>query len=149
MNLGKTISETEDKIIHEFSLLDSWEKKYEHIIEKGKQLPPFDDRFKTEENKIKGCQSDVWFVAIIDNGRIYFRADSNSTIVKGLAALLICVMSGQTPEAIIHAKLSFIETIGMTQHLVPSRSNGLRYMIMRLKSYAISFQHKSSSGKLP
>lgn len=145
MNPWESISATENEIIDEFSLFENWDEKYEHIIETGRRLPLFDNKDKTEENKIKGCQSDVWFVATFENGSIYFRADSNSTIVKGLAALLIRALSGHTPEEIIHANLNFIDDIGMKQHLAPSRSNGLRYMILRLKSYAIAYQKKTQS----
>ncbi len=147
MSRAKTISETENEIIREFSLLQSWDDKYEHIINTGRKLSPCDSIYKTEENKIKGCQSDVWFVANFENGKIYFTADSDAAIVKGLAAMLIRVLSGHSPEEILNAKLDFVDAIGMRQHLAPSRSNGLRYMIVRLKSYAMAFHRKKHAQK--
>lgn len=147
MSRAKTISETENEIIREFSLLQSWDDKYEHIINTGRKLSPCDSIYKTEENKIKGCQSHAWIVAEYRDGHIHFKADSDAAIVKGLAALLIRVLSGHTPREILEAKLNFMDTIGLKQHLTPSRSNGLQYMIMRMKGFAIFFQQKAHAGK--
>lgn len=132
----KTIAEAEKEIIDDFALFDTWEEKYQYIIELGQQLPPLDDKFKDEDHKIKGCQSSVWLHAYKDNSRIYFRADSDSTFVKGEIALLIKVLSGKTPEEIKNESLSFIDVIGLRQHLSMTRANGLLSMINKMKEFA-------------
>lgn len=139
MNSIKSIEETETEIVENFSLFDTWEEKYEYIIELGKKLPPLDDIHKKEENIIKGCQSTVWLVAKAKDGRVFYEADSDAIIVKGLISMLIQVLSGQTPDAIIHAQLDFIREIGMMQHLAQTRSNGLLSMIKQMKHYALAF----------
>lgn len=136
----RSISEVEEEIIDNFSLFDSWEEKYEYLIDLGKKLEPLDDRFKLEENIIKGCQSTVWLVSELKDGRVYFKADSDAVIVKGLVSMLIAVLSGQSPEAILEARLGFIEKIGMMAHLAPTRSNGLLSMIKQMKNYAFAYQ---------
>ena len=138
----ETIQQTEDEIVDEFSLFDSWEDKYEYIIDLGKKLKTLEPEFKTEENKIKGCQSQVWLVANEDNGRIYFKADSDAVIVKGLVSMLIRVLSGHKPDEIINAKLDFINKIGMTTHLAQTRSNGLLSMVKQMKNYALAYKVK-------
>lgn len=136
----RTINEIEEEIVENFSLFDTWEEKYEYIIELGKKLPPLDDQHKKEENIIKGCQSTVWLVARNENGRIYYEADSDAVIVKGLISMLIQVLSGQSADEILHADISFINRIGMMQHLAQTRSNGLLSMIKQMKNYALVFR---------
>ncbi len=141
-----TIRETEEEIIEEFALFDSWEDKYEYIIDMGKKLQPLEDENKTEENRIKGCQSTVWLVADNRDGNIFFKADSDAIIVKGLVSMLIRVLSGHTPDEIIEAKLGFIQEIGMTTHLAQTRSNGLLSMVKQMKHYALAFKMKETIG---
>jgi len=137
------IQETEDEITEEFSLFDNWEDKYEYIIDLGKKLQPLDPKYKVEENKIKGCQSQVWLIADEQDGRIYFKADSDAIIVRGLVNMLIRVLSGHTPDEIINAKLEFINKIGMTSHLAQTRSNGLLSMVKQMKHYALAYKAKA------
>lgn len=144
MSKLKSIAETEVEIVDDFSLFDTWEEKYEYIIDMGKKLPVLDDQYKKEENIIKGCQSTVWLTANYRNGRIYFSADSDAVIVKGLISMLIRVLSGHTPGEILNAKVEFINEIGMMQHLAQTRSNGLLSMIKQMKNYAIAYQAVSS-----
>jgi cysteine desulfuration protein SufE len=113
-------------------LFDSWDDKYEYIIDLGKKLPPLDDQYKRDENKVKGCQSTVWLVADYKDGRIYYKAESDAVIVKGLISMLIRVLSGQTPDDIINTKLDFIREIGMMSHLAQTRSNGLLSMVKQM-----------------
>jgi len=136
----KSIIETEQEIIDDFSLFDSWEDKYEYIIDLGKKLPLLEEQYKTEENKIKGCQSTVWLVASYRDGKVFFKADSDAVIVKGLVSMLITVLSGHQPDEIITAKLDFIREIGMFTHLAQTRSNGLLAMIKQMKNYAIAYK---------
>ena len=140
MEIVQTIQETEDEIVDEFLLFDNWEDKYEYIIDLGKKLQPLDPKFKVEENKIKGCQSQVWLVADEQHGSIYFKADSDAVIVRGLVSMLIRVLSGHTPQEIIDAKLDFINKIGMTTHLAQTRSNGLFSMVKQMKNYALAYK---------
>ncbi|MBK9225967.1 MAG: SufE family protein [Ignavibacteria bacterium] len=132
----KTLRETEDEIIDEFSLFDDWMSKYEYIIELGKHLPIIDAEHKTEEFKIKGCQSQVWLTAEMKDGKLLYKAESDAVITKGIIALLIRVLSGHKPEEILNAELGFIDKIGMHEHLSPNRSNGLTAMINYMKNYA-------------
>ncbi|WP_285054699.1 SufE family protein [Pedobacter ginsengisoli] len=136
----KPINDIEKDIIEDFGLFDSWEDKYEYIIDMGKKLAVLEDEHKLDENKIKGCQSTVWLVASYEDGRIFFKADSDAVIVKGLISMLIRVLSGHTPAEIIEARLDFIGEIGMMTHLAQIRSNGLLSMIKQMKNYAIAFQ---------
>ena len=140
MSNKKTIEETEAEIIESFSLFDNWEEKYEYIIDLGKKLPVLDDKYKLPENIIKGCQSTVWLVAEYSDGKIFFRADSDAVIVKGLVSMLIEVLSGHTPDEILNAKLDFIREIGMMNHLAQTRSNGLLAMVKQMKNYALVFK---------
>jgi cysteine desulfuration protein SufE len=146
MNDHKTIEETEQEIIEEFSLFDSWDDKYEYIIDLGKKLLPLDDQYKKDENKVKGCQSTVWLVADYKDGRIYYKAESDAVIVKGLISMLIRVLSGQTPDDIVNAKLDFIREIGMMSHLAQTRSNGLLAMVKQMKNYALAFKLKHETA---
>jgi cysteine desulfuration protein SufE len=130
--------------VEEFSLFDSWDDKYEYIIDLGKKLPPLDDKYKVDENKVRGCQSTVWLAADFRDGKLFFKADSDSTIVKGLISILIRVLSGRPPDAIVNAKLDFINQIGMTSHLAQTRSNGLLAMVKGMKNYALAFKVRES-----
>jgi cysteine desulfuration protein SufE len=137
------IQQVENEIVEDFELFEEWEEKYQYIIELGQKLPPLADEFKTDDRKIKGCQSSVWLHASESDGKIIFNADSDSTFVKGEIALLIQVMSGRTPEEIINAELGFIDRIGLRQHMAQTRANGLASMIKQMKLYAVGFQHKT------
>jgi len=131
--------------VEEFSLFDSWDDKYEYIIDLGKKLEPLDEQYKKDENKVRGCQSTVWLVADEKQGKIYFKAESDAVIVKGLISLLIRVLSGHTADEIIQAKLDFIQQIGMTTHLAQTRSNGLLAMVKQMKNYALAYKIKNST----
>lgn len=144
MSAEKTIAAIEDEIVEEFALFDSWDDKYEYIIDLGKKLPPLENEHKLDENRVRGCQSTVWLVADYKNGKVYFKAESDSVIVKGLISMLIRVLSGQTPDDIISAKLEFIQKIGMTTHLAQTRSNGLLSMVKQMKHFALAFKAKNS-----
>ena len=139
-----TIASREAEIIDDFSLFDTWDEKYEYIIDLGKKLAPLEQEYKTDANKVKGCQSTVWLTAYTENGRVYYKADSDAVIVKGLISMLIRVLSGQSPDAIINARLDFINTIGMMSHLAQTRSNGLLAMVNQMKNYALAFKVKQS-----
>ncbi len=140
MTITPTIEQTEAEIIEEFSLFDSWDDKYEYIIDLGKKLAPLPEEFKKDENKVKGCQSTVWLVANYVNGKVVYRAESDAIIVKGLISMLIRVLSGHTPDEILQAKMDFINKIGMTSHLAQTRSNGLLAMVKQMKNYALAFK---------
>lgn len=144
MDEKTTIEEIEQEIVEEFALFDSWDDKYEYIIDLGKKLPPLEDHYKVDENKVRGCQSTVWLGAEFRDGTVFFKADSDAVIVKGLISMLIRVLSGQTPDAILGAKLDFINQIGMTSHLAQTRSNGLLAMVRQMKNYALAFKVKDS-----
>jgi cysteine desulfuration protein SufE len=144
MSGEKTIAEIENEIVEEFALFDSWDDKYEYIIDLGKKLPPLEDQYKLDENRVRGCQSTVWLVADYKNNKVWFKAESDSVIVKGLISMLIRVLSGQTPDEIINAKLEFIQKIGMTTHLAQTRSNGLLSMVKQMKNFALAFKAKNS-----
>lgn len=133
-----SIAEIEQEIIADFELFEGWEEKYQYIIEIGQKLPPLDDKYKTEDYKIKGCQSSVWLHGEEREGRLYFSADSDSTFVKGEIALLMNVLSGQKAEDILNAPLSFIDSIGLRQHVAVTRANGLAAMIKQMKTYALA-----------
>ncbi|MCF0206009.1 MAG: SufE family protein [Bacteroidales bacterium] len=134
-----TINEIQDGIIDDFSVFEDWMDKYAYLIDLGNDLSSFDESHRTDENLIKGCQSKVWFHAEYSDGKITFTADSDAIITKGIASLLIKVMSGQTPQDILDADLYFIDKIGLTQHLSPTRSNGLLSMVKQIKIYALAF----------
>ena len=140
MNDYKTIKEREEEIIEEFSLFDSWEEKYEYIIDVGKKLEPLEDKYKIGENIIKGCQSTVWLTSEFKDGKVFFKADSDAVIVKGLVSMLIKVLSGHEPDKILEAKLDFIREIGMMTHLAQTRSNGLLSMVKQIKNYALAYK---------
>lgn len=138
----KPLNEIENEIVEEFSFFENWEDKYEYLIDLGKKLSDFPEEQKTDDNKVKGCQSSVWMVTNRVNGSITFKADSDSTIVKGLIALLVRVLSGQAPDDIVNAKLEFIDKIGLRQHLAQTRANGLGAMIKQMKLYALGYSIK-------
>lgn len=142
MSEQNTIKETEKEIVEEFALFDSWDDKYEYIIDLGKKLPPLDPKHQVDDNRVRGCQSTVWLVAEHIDGHVYFKADSDAVIVKGLISMLIRVLSGHTPDEIINARLDFIKEIGMTTHLAQTRSNGLLAMVRQMKNYAVAFKIK-------
>lgn len=137
-----SIKEIEETIVEEFGYYDDWMGKYEFIIELGKSLPLIAEKYKTEENIIKGCQSRVWLHAETEGDKIVFTADSDAIITKGLISLLIRVLSHQTPDDIINCNLSFIDRIGLKEHLSPTRSNGLVSMIKQMKLYALALKTK-------
>lgn len=142
-----TVSEKQYEIIEEFKGLQSWESKYKHIIELGKKLPPMDEADKTEDLKVKGCQSQVWLKAELNEDQtLCFQADSDALIVKGLIALLLRVFSEQKPSDIMQANVKFIETIGLASHLSASRTNGLQSMIKQIKYYASAFDYLIKSS---
>ena len=140
MNHYKTIEEREEEIIDEFSLFDSWEEKYEYIIDLGKKLEPLEDKYKIGENIIKGCQSTVWLTSKFKDGKVFFKADSDAVIVKGLVSMLIKVLSGHQPDKILEARLDFIREIGMMTHLAQTRSNDLLAMVKQIKNYALAYK---------
>jgi cysteine desulfuration protein SufE len=144
---AKPILEIEKEIIEDFALFDSWEDKYEYIIDLGKKLPVLEERYKLEENKIKGCQSTVWLIASYEDGLVFFKADSDAVIVKGLISMLIKVLSGHTPEEVLEAKMDFIGEIGMMTHLAQTRSNGLLAMIRQMKNYALAYKMLQGAQK--
>jgi len=141
----KNIAAIEADIIEEFSLFDTWDEKYEYIIDMGKKLAPLDAAFKDEAHRIKGCQSTVWMVSDFRDGKVYYRAESDAVIVKGLVSMLIRVLSGHAPQEIIDAQLDFIDAIGMKQHLAQTRSNGLLSMVKQMKLDAMAYLAKTSS----
>lgn len=147
MENSRTIEAIEEAIVEDFQLLDSFDEdqKYEYIIDLGKKLPALDDVYKTPENVIKGCQSTVWLAADFIDGNVYFKADSNSVITKGLISMLIQVLSGHSPDEIISAKLDFINKIGMHSHLAQTRSNGLLAMVKQMKHYALAYKIKNEA----
>src|SRR3954447_25229649 len=144
MNNQATIEEIEKEIVEEFSLFDSWDDKYEYIIDLGKKLPPLEAEYRKDENKVKGCQSTVWLGAEFKDGKVFYKADSDAVIVKGLISMLIRVLSGQEPDDIVNAKLDFINKIGMINHLAQTRSNGLLAMVKQMKNYALAYKLKSA-----
>lgn len=141
-----TINEIQDEIIDEFSGLADWMDKYSYIIEMGNALPPLDEKYKTPDNLIDGCQSRVWVNATYDGGVIRFDADSDAIIVKGIISMLVRVLSGQTPSAILDSDLYFIDEIGLKEHLSPTRSNGLLAMVKQIKMYALAYKAKEGQA---
>lgn len=139
----KTINEAQDEIIDEFSVFDDWMDKYSLIIDMGKSLAPLDPALKTPQNRIEGCQSNVWLDAQYNDGIITFTADSDAILVKGIVSLLVNLLSGRTPDEILNADLYFIQKIGLNEHLSPTRSNGLLAMVKQMKMYALAFKAKA------
>ncbi len=137
-----TINEAQDEVIEEFGCLDDWMDKYQLLIDMGNAQQPLEQSAKTEDNLIDGCQSRVWLQATYRDGAIYFDAESDALIVKGIIALLIRVLSGHTPQEILGADLYFIDSIGLKEHLSPTRSNGLLAMVKQMRAYALAYSAK-------
>jgi cysteine desulfuration protein SufE len=137
-----TINEIQDNLIEDFELFDDWEQKYEYIIDLGKKLPKMDEDKKCDDNIIKGCQSVVWLNSEFKDGKVWFEADSQAIIVKGLVNMLLMILSGHSPQQILDADLYFIDKIGLTSHLAQTRANGLSSMVKQMKSYALAYQSK-------
>lgn len=133
-----TIAERSQEIVDEFALFPDWMGRYEHLIEIGRSLPEIEDEHKTDEYRIKGCQSQVWVRSEHGDGLVYFKGDSDAAITKGLAGLLIRVLNGQPPEAIAEAEFDFLDEIGMKEHLSPTRRNGLSAMVQQMKLKALA-----------
>ena len=139
-----SINEAQDEVIAEFSDFDDWMDKYQLLIDLGNEQAPLDEKYKTEQNLIEGCQSRVWLQADEIDGRLIFQAESDALIVKGIVALLIKVLSGHAPDEILNADLYFIDKIGLKEHLSPTRSNGLLSMVKQMRMYALAFKTKDS-----
>ena len=139
-NAAMTVKEIQDEIVDEFSMFDDWMQRYEYMIELGKSLPLIEEKYKTDDNIIKGCQSKVWVHAEMKDDKLVFSADSDAIITKGIIAILIRAFSNHTPAEIIDADTQFIDEIGLKEHLSPTRANGLVSMIKQLKLYAIAYQ---------
>jgi len=137
-----TIKEIQEEIVDEFSMFDDWMGRYEYIIELGKSIPLIEDRFKIDDNIIKGCQSKVWLYAELEGNKIIYTADSDAILTKGIVSLLLRVFSNHTPQEILEADTAFIDEIGLKEHLSPTRANGLVSMIKQLKLYAVAYQSK-------
>ena len=140
----KTINELQDEVVEEFSDFDDWMDKYQMLIDLGNDLETLDDKYKTEQNLIDGCQSRVWVQCDYADGKLVFTADSDALIVKGIIALLIQVLSGHTPKEILDADLYFIDKIGLRDHLSPTRCNGLLAMVKQIKAYALAYEAKEN-----
>ena len=136
-----TIQEIQTEIIEDFAMFDDWMQKYEYLIDLGKELSPIEEQYKTEDNLIKGCQSRVWLYAVQTKGKIIYTADSDAIMTKGIVAILINVLSGQSPSEIANAKLDFINEIGLKEQLSPTRANGLVSMIKQMKIYALAYSN--------
>ena len=138
-----SISEEQDRIIEDFALFDDWMDKYEYIIQLGKELPLIEEKYKTPDNLIKGCQSKVWLHADYRDGKLYFTADSDAQITKGLVSMVIQVLSGHSPREIAEADIYFIQAIGLQSHLSPTRANGLLSMLKQMRHYAVAYQARA------
>jgi cysteine desulfuration protein SufE len=138
-----TISETETQIVAEFSMFEDWMDKYNYLIELGRSLPLIDEKYKTDQYVISGCQSKVWLHAAFQNGQVIFTADSDAVITKGIINLLVRVLSNHTPDEILSSNMDFVDQIGLKEHLSPTRSNGLTSMIKQMKLYALAFKAKT------
>lgn len=138
-----TIQEIQTEIIDEFSMFEDWDERFQYVIDLGKTLPLIDDKFKTDENTIKGCQSKVWLQGENTHNKVIFTADSDAIITKGIIAILIRVFSNQKPADIIAANTEFIDKIGLKEQLSPTRANGLVSMIKQIKLYALAFESQN------
>lgn len=137
-----TIQEKQERIIRQFELLGDWTERYKYIIKLGQKLDAIDEKFKIDENLVRGCQSQVWLITDLENDRIIFKAHSDAAITKGLVALMVNFYSGETPDAILQTNPDFIQKIGMQEHLSPTRSNGLASMVKQMKIYAMAYKSK-------
>lgn len=142
-----SIQTIQEEIVDEFSLFEDWMQRYEYIIELGKSLPLIDDAHKTDENIIKGCQSKVWVHGELKDKLLYFTADSEAILTKGIIAILIRVFSGQPPQDIIDSGTGFIDEIGLKEHLSATRANGLVSMIKQMKLYAVAYQTQLNNNE--
>jgi len=142
-----SLNKVQNEIVEEFSVFDDWLDRYNYLIELGNELPEIDPKYKTSEYLINGCQSKVWLHADMRDGKVWFDADSDAIIVKGIVALLVKVLNGRTPDEILDNKLSFIDEIGLSQNLSPTRSNGLLAMVKKMKLYAMAYKSKVKSQK--
>lgn len=140
-----TINELQDQVIEEFGDFEDWMDKYQLLIDLGNEQLPLDEKDKTEQNLIEGCQSRVWLQAEMVDGKVLFRAESDALIVKGIISLLIKVVSNHTPDEILDNDLYFIDKIGLKEHLSPTRSNGLLSMVKQMRMYALAFKAKASN----
>ena len=138
-----TINEIQDELIEDFAFFTDWMEKYEYIIQLGKEVPLIDEQYKTDEYIIKGCQSKVWLFPEIKDGKVYFTADSDAIITKGLVSLMVKVLSGHSAKEIVDADLYFVDKIGLKEHLSPTRANGLLSMIKQMKLYALALHVKA------
>ncbi len=138
-----TLKEAQEQVVEEFSVFDDWLDRYNYLIELGNELPEIDPKFKTSEYLINGCQSKVWLHAELEEGKLVFAADSDAIIVKGIVALLVKVLNGRTPVEVVSTELSFIDEIGLSQNLSPTRSNGLLAMVKKMKLYALAYKAKA------
>ena len=141
-----TINEIQDEIIAEFSDFDDWMDRYQMLIDMGSEQEALEEKYKTEQNLIDGCQSRVWLQADLIDGMVHFRAESDALIVKGIVALLVRVLSDHTPQEILDADLYFIDRIGLHEHLSPTRSNGLSAMLKQMKVYALAFNSMQATS---
>ena len=140
-----TINEAQDEVIAEFSDFDDWMDRYQLLIDLGNEQAPLDEKYKTDQNLIEGCQSRVWLQADEVDGKLVFQAESDALIVKGIIALLIKVLSGHTPDEILESDLYFIDRIGLREHLSPTRSNGLLSMVKQMRMYALAYKAKEEN----
>jgi cysteine desulfuration protein SufE len=138
--MANSINQAQDEIIEEFEAFDEWLERYQLLIDYGRSLPPMPESDKTKQNLIDGCQSKVWFTARMQDGNIHLTGDSDAILVKGIVALLLQVLDNHTPQEIIDADLYFIETIGLREHLSPTRSNGIAAMLRQIKLYALALK---------
>ena len=137
-----TINEVQDELVEDFAFYSDWMEKYEYIIQLGKELPLIEEQYKQEQYIIKGCQSKVWLYPELKDGKLYFSADSDAIITKGLVSLMVKVLSGHSPKEILETDLYFIDQIGLKDHLSPTRANGLLSMVKQMKLYAMALQNK-------
>lgn len=142
-----TIDPIQEEIIDEFSIFDDWMDKYNYLIELAKELPPIDEKHRNDQYLIKGCQSRVWVDARMEDGKMYFTADSDAIITKGIIALLIRVLDGRTPQEVLDTDLYFIERIGLQENLSPTRANGLLGMIKQMRLYALAYQAQAQKNE--
>lgn len=142
LKMAKSINDIQNEIIDEFESFDDWLERYELIIDYGKGLKPMPEEDKNDRNLIDGCQSKVWFTAVLQEGLLIYTGDSDAILVKGIVAMLIRVLSNHTPEEIIKADLYFIDRIGLREHLSPTRSNGVAAMLKQMKLYALAYKSK-------
>ena len=141
-----TLKEAQKQIVEEFSVFEDWLDRYNYLIELGNDLPEIDAKYKTSEYLINGCQSKVWLHAELEEGKLVFAADSDAIIVKGIVALLVKALNGRTPSEVVDTELTFIEEIGLSENLSPTRSNGLLAMVKKMKLYALAYKAKAEFG---